>query len=113
MYTLHPKIARDEVVSYYGERENISIRINREDLLTEGPFDWDPLHYHKQSTQFFIVTEGEMLIEVEGEEVILNQEKVLEIKPNTKYRGKAVLKAPCTCLTIGTYNVQGDRVVVE
>lgn len=101
------------MVSTFGERKDIELRINKVEYTQECSIDSDPLHYHKQSTVFFIVATGIYLVEVEGETIELNQDSVLEIKPGTKYKAKAVIKAPCICITVGTYNDEGDRVVVE
>ena len=113
MYTLHPIIKKDEVVSFFGERENIQLRINRQDFETAGILKSDPLHFHKESTQFFIVTEGVFRVKVAGDFVDVDKNALLEITPGTTYQDYEVLSAPCTCFTIGTYNNEKDTVVVE
>ena len=112
MYTLHKKIKRDYIVSTYGERKDIQLRINREDFSQEGVLRSDPLHFHKESTQFFIVSEGVFRVKVNGEFVEVDKDVVLEIKPGTTYQDYEVLKAPCTCFTIGTHNNEEDRIEV-
>jgi mannose-6-phosphate isomerase-like protein (cupin superfamily) len=112
MFKKHPRIRRDDFVSYYGNRESIPLRINVIKFEAEGLADWDPLHYHKTSTQFFIVLEGALSVEVDGNKIEVDQNTVLEIKPNTKYRVRAITKAPASYVCVGTKNLEGDRVVV-
>ena len=44
------------------------------------------LHYHKNKDETFYVEEGKVLMEVNGEEKIMNSGESVLIEPNTKHR---------------------------
>lgn len=94
---------------YYGKREEIPLRINLSSFSSIKMTD--PLHFHKKSTQFFLVVEGEITLEVNGKSVTLSKDNLLEIVPKEKYRVRRVKKGS-KYVVIGTKNAEGDRVEV-
>ena len=97
-------------VAYFGERGEVPLRINLS--INDSEVDLqEPLHYHKESAQLFLVVEGSVTIEVEGERFNVTPDKLLEIEPGAKYRVIQVSKNS-KWLVIGTVNKEGDRVEV-
>lgn len=110
MYTQHNFFSRDSNIGYWGERGDISIRVNYGNI-TESNVDMsDPLHGHKIGIQHFFVLNGELIVEVDGEHLVVNKEDALEIQPNTPYRVLHASVTPCEYMVICTVNDAADRV---
>lgn len=108
---IHKKYPREiEGVSFYGKREDIKLRINYGELKRKSQIN-DPLHYHKKSTQFFLVIQGKILVEVDNKKMTFSSGCVYEITPKTKYRVLSSLTEVSSYIVIGTENKVSDRVV--
>ena len=67
-------------------------------------------HYHNQAHQFFYVLEGELTLEVEGQNYILHSGEGLEISPGQKHQAFNRSAAPARILVTGQPPSHGDRV---
>lgn len=117
MYTKYPKIKRDDIaktnVSTYGNIGDLALRINSAYVETPKEVTWDPLHHHKTSTVFIVVLEGVITLQIDGHNVDITPEAIVQIDPLTPYKVTAIKEAPARYVFIGTKNIEGDRVVVE
>lgn len=96
-------------IHYWGERGDVGLRINFGDLVSGEQFPIDKLHYHKTRMTYFCVLSGSMRVEVEGVEVVVTQESMLEILPMEKYRTIGIGGEGCRWIVIGSHN-EDDRV---
>lgn len=97
---------------FYGKRGEIPIRINSMSMRADEPFPEEKSHYHKESTQYFVVLEGMLTIEVDGEIVDVIPEAGLEITPGTPYRSVRHT-GDTTFIVVGDVNKEEDRVQPE
>lgn len=113
MYTIHNHYSKDNPnFGFYGVRGEIDLRINS-GTLNPNENLIDPIHYHKEATVYFIVTEGALEVEINGHVLTINQDIVCEIKPTTPYRTlKAVGNEVCKWICINTKNTADDRVEI-
>lgn len=102
--------SRDSNVGYWGNRDEISIRVNYGNILESNVDIGDPLHGHKIGIQHFFVIHGELVVEVEGNLVSVNKENALEISPSTPYRVLHASVVPCEYIVVCTVNDATDRV---
>jgi mannose-6-phosphate isomerase-like protein (cupin superfamily) len=99
---LYPKQHKDRGGDYYGGYGEISIGIS---VVTVEEFDQnftDPLHHHIEAKEFYIVTQGKLLLEVSGEDVEVDSSSVLMVEPSERHRVKSILQFPATWVTIST-----------
>jgi mannose-6-phosphate isomerase-like protein (cupin superfamily) len=109
---LHKKF--DHILSgihYWGKREDVNLRINFGDFDSETEFPIDTLHYHKTRTTYFCVLSGSLFVEIEGEKIIVNKEKMLEVQPMEKYITLGTGKDGCKFIVIGSHN-EDDKIAV-
>ncbi len=98
-------------VGYWGERGEVGLRINFGSYRAGEEFPEDKLHYHTTRTTYFCVIEGELIVEVSGERVVVTKEAMVEIGPIEKYRTLEVGEGGCNFVVIGSHN-EDDRVFV-
>ena len=73
------------------------------------PAAFEQRHVHQQSRQFFYVLEGELTIEVEGTEHILQPRNGLEIAPGMAHQVKNLSNAEARFLVVSQPPSHGDR----
>ncbi len=98
-------------VSYWGKRSEVALRINFGEFQSGETFPKESPHYHKTRTTYFCVLSGSMIIEIEGEEMVITPEAMLEIPPMSTYRVNGVGEDGCCWIVIGDHNRE-DRVDV-
>ena len=98
-------------VGFWGKRPEIDMRINYGIFNPGETFPSDPLHYHETRITYFCVLAGELTVEVEGTEFLVDREAVLEVAPMEKYRTLSIGNQGCTFVVIGSHN-EADRVEV-
>lgn len=94
----------------FGEIE-IGLSFGREESI-KNP-QTDRLHYHKEGIIFILVLEGTGVVEIEGENIMVNNDEVLRISPGERYRHTGVKKAPFSWITICTSKNPEDKVFIE
>lgn len=91
-------------IHYWGERPGVDIRVNWGHLPAGADFPKDQPHYHKTRTTYFCVLEGSMVVNVEGEDVVVNSDAMLEVGPNQVYATISVGPEGCRWVVIGSHN---------
>lgn len=69
-------------------------------------------HHHERSRQFFFVLEGELTIEIVGEEFTVRREQGIEIDPKASHRVFNRSSQDVRFLVISQPPSHGDRVIV-
>lgn len=112
MFKIHSKFNKGiKDFFFYGKREEISLRISR-GLLEKGDID-EKLHYHKNSTQYFLIVKGIIKLLLDNKEELFIEDNVYEISPMTKYRILSCESNECDWIVIGTVNDPEDRVEID
>lgn len=70
-------------------------------------------HYHQQARQFFFVLSGTATIEVNGEQILLNQQEGLEIPPLTSHQMMNNSDKDVEFLVISQPTSRGDRILMD
>jgi mannose-6-phosphate isomerase-like protein (cupin superfamily) len=70
-------------------------------------------HFHQHARQFFFVLSGIATIEIDGKEVILNQQEGIEIPPLTPHQMFNKSDDEIEFLVISQPTSKGDKVIVE
>ncbi|PLS16466.1 cupin domain-containing protein [Bacillus sp. M6-12] len=70
-------------------------------------------HYHLQSRQFFFILSGSAMLEVNGEQVILNQQEGYEVPPLVPHQIFNQTDSEVELLVISQPNSKGDRVLAR
>jgi mannose-6-phosphate isomerase-like protein (cupin superfamily) len=96
-------------INYWGEKGRVGLRVNFGDLKPGEKFPVDKLHAHKTRTTYFCVLVGSLKIEVEGKEVVVTNEQMLEVSPMEKYLTTGIGPDGCKWVVIGSHNEE-DRV---
>lgn len=110
---IHAKNGHSLVNVYsWGERKEVPLRINFGEFNSGDEFPVDQLHYHETRTTYFCVVSGSLIVEVEGEKVIVTREAMLEVIPLEKYRTLGVGDEGCQYVVIGSHNLE-DKVTLE
>ena len=64
-------------------------------------------HYHKLKDETFYILEGELLLDIAGNQIIMRQGDTIRISPNTKHRFMA-LTPICKIIEISTHHNDED-----
>lgn len=73
----------------------------------------DTKHFHKEGHEFYFTFKGKGIIEIEGKEVVLDEEHLVMVEPGEKHFVKKIEKFPFSVLTICTLKKKDDKVVVK
>lgn len=111
IYIQKEKSNRNSSDVYFGEYGEINLSISSVRFEDEGVHD-DVLHYHKEAEEYYITHEGIAILEIEGQEVLLQPERVVMVAPGEKHRIKAIRQAPCSIYVIASKKDEGDKVIV-
>lgn len=95
---------------YYGSYGEIPVGISYTDIEGTNQIVEDNMHYHKESIEFYIVFKGELVIDVEGQEFILNENKMLMVEPKEKHMVKEITKTPLAYIVFATVKNPEDKV---
>jgi len=68
-------------------------------------------HYHKNKDETFIVMSGEILLDVEGEELVLKELESYRIKPKVRHRFKGLPEGQV--LEVSTHHEDSDSIYVK
>jgi mannose-6-phosphate isomerase-like protein (cupin superfamily) len=69
-------------------------------------------HYHQRARQFFFVLEGELTVEIAGEEFALRREEGIEVVPTAPHQVFNRSSREVRFLVISQPPSHGDRVIV-
>ena len=98
---------------YFGEYDEVDLGLAltvMEDVSQEYK---DINHFHKESTEYYLVLNGEAVFEVSGASVVVDQNGALMVNAGEIHRLVKVYKFPCTIISISTKKIRDDKVVVE
>ncbi|HFL3396256.1 TPA: GNAT family N-acetyltransferase [Legionella pneumophila] len=70
-------------------------------------------HYHADTEQFFYCLQGQLAIEFESYEQILQEHEGLSIKPGISHKAKNISKSPVCFLVVSSPNSHQDRINLE
>ena len=65
------------------------------------------MHYHKIKDETFYILEGIIMMEYNGEDMIMAKGDSIRIKPNEKHRFSGIIKA--SMLEFSTHHEESDR----
>ncbi|HAT1867341.1 TPA: GNAT family N-acetyltransferase [Legionella pneumophila] len=68
-------------------------------------------HYHRETEQFFYCLQGQLVIEFEDYELILQEHEGLSIKPRISHKAKNMAESPVCFLVVSSPNSPQDRVI--
>ncbi len=97
---------------YFGEFNESPLAPFSISLATmDESFAGEKRHYHTENQKAFLTLEGEGVLNVNGEEVILRPEEMIHIEPNEVHFVSRVTKAPLKCVVIASSKLNDKRVV--
>ncbi len=67
-------------------------------------------HHHERARQFFYVLDGELTMEVAGEQHLLQAANGIEISPGVKHQARNESPEPVRFLVISSPTTRGDRI---
>lgn len=114
IFSRKDKLSRGKGNYYFGEYSETPLQIDitsiDEDNLSTCK---DALHYHKESTEYYLVQEGEAIIEIEGKDYTLKSNTLVMVEPKERHFVKEVTKLPFIVINIGSIKKEGDKVIVD
>lgn len=100
---IYPKQSKGAEYSYYyGNYGEIPAGIS---VVTIDEFNQtftDTKHYHEEAVEFYVVTQGKILVEVNGKDVEVDAENMLMVEPQEPHYVKSILSFPCTWISFAT-----------
>ena len=100
---LYPKQLKDNPYNYfYGNYGEIPVGIS---VVSVGEFNQnftDAKHVHEVATEFYVVTQGKILVEVGGKDIEVDAENMLMVEPGEAHLVKSILSFPCTWISFAT-----------
>lgn len=69
-------------------------------------------HFHKISRQFFYILQGEAVLEIEGNEFVLQAHQGIEVPPTAVHQFRNLSDSYVKFLVISMPKAQGDRVEI-
>lgn len=76
------------------------------------PGEQEQRHYHNSARQFFYILQGEAVLEVAGDRVVLQERQGIEIPPGLPHQFRNESDRDVVFLVVSAPRAQGDRVVV-
>ncbi len=100
------------LLGYWGNYGEIDIGISSGKIDKHTDFS-EILHYHKKGLVYFLILDGEGILEINGEIVPMKKDTVIQIDPEEKYKVREVLSYPLSWITICTIKDPSDKIVLE
>jgi len=97
-------------IGYWGERSEVPIRVDFGKFQPGETSNEESRHYHKTRTTYFCILSGSMVVEVDGKEMVITSEAMLEIPPMSIYKVSEIGKDGCSFVVIGDHNKE-DKVI--
>jgi mannose-6-phosphate isomerase-like protein (cupin superfamily) len=98
---------------YWGEYGEIELGLSSGLISDKTSFSSEQLHYHVNGIVYFIIHEGEGVLEVNGKEIPLKRDDMCEVKPGEQYRILRAEKTPFSWLAVCTSNNADDKIIVN
>lgn len=95
---------------YWGDPNEIKLAISKSSLEANTTFT-EKVHTHTNSFTYFIVITGSGFIEVEGSEIRIKQNEILEIRPGEKYRVLRSGHEKFSWIVVGTLPGNKDKII--
>lgn len=114
IYPKQEKSSREPGNYYFGNYWEIPVGVSFATIDENNKDEIkDKLHYHIKSDELYIVLDGEWILEIENQEVLLTPDSMVMIEPNEKHRIIKATKMPFRFIAISTTKDKNDKVVVE
>ncbi|MDD4332851.1 MAG: cupin domain-containing protein [Patescibacteria group bacterium] len=114
IYPKQSKSDRQTDDFYFGDYGEIPIGVSFVTIDKNNQDEMqDKLHYHLKSKEFYIILEGEGILEVENKEIILNSNSMIMVEPNEKHRIVKAIKLPFSFIAISTEKNKNDKIIIE
>lgn len=113
IYPKQSKASRESGNFYFGNYGEIPIGISFAEVINTEDETQDKLHYHIKSNEFYITLEWEWILEIEGKEMVLQQNEMIMVEPNEKHRIIKATKTPFRFIAISTEKDKDDKVISE
>lgn len=100
---------------YFGDFNEIPHAISYVEAASDDDLGAEDPHYSKQGYKYFVVVQGTLELEVEGERVTVGQRQTLMIEPGEVHRTVRLIQSPCVFVVFGTVKDPSgeDKVVVS
>lgn len=109
---LYPKQQKEINGEYYGSFGDIPVGIS---VTTIADFDQsfsDQMHHHIDASEFYLVVQGRLLLEVNDQDIEVDSNHVVMVEPTERHRVKSVLSFPCTWVTISSpKGASSDKII--
>lgn len=98
---------------YFGDYNEIDLAISSSYYSTEIQNIDEPLHYHLNGYEYYIVTQGSAIIEIENTEYTIDTNTTIMVEPNEKHKITRIISAPCSILAISTVKSANDKITIK
>ena len=114
IYKKQSKSLRESENYYFGNYGEIPIGVSFATINESNKNEIkDKLHYHVKSNEFYIILEGEGILEIEGKEFVLNSDSMIMVEPNEKHKITKATKLPFRFIAISTEKAKNDKVIID
>ena len=98
---------------YFGEYDDVPLAPFSISLATfDASFAGEKKHYHSENQKVFVTLEGEGILNVDGKDVVLQPEMMVQVEPNEVHCVSKVTKAPLKFIVITSAKVD-DKVICD
>lgn len=112
VYTKQTKA--DGVSSYFGNFGEIPVGISVAHVDEVNQNFRDTKHIHHTATEYYIVTQGKLLLEVNGSDIEADADSVVMVEPQEPHFVKSILSFPCAWISIASPKGDAsDKVIIE
>jgi len=97
---------------YFGDYGEIPVGISYTEFQDVSQIVEDKKHYHKESSEYYIVFKGELQLEISDKTYTVDENQMIMVEPGEIHYVKAVTKTPLSTITFATVKKEGDKVNV-
>ena len=98
---------------YFGDYGEVDLGISVTEITSPADLYQDTKHYHKESTEYYLILQGEATFEVVGEPIKVGQQQTLMVEAGESHWLVKVDKTPCTIISIASKKLQEDKILVK
>lgn len=115
IYPRQEKGSRQEGGNYYfGNYGEIDLGISVATIFEDNKDQpGDKLHHHIKSNEYYIVLEGEGVMQVGDQEIVITPETTVMVEPYENHKILRATKTPFRFIAISTKKERDDKVVME
>jgi len=99
--------------AYWGDFGEIDTGWSSGEIVDNNKYPGEKLHYHKTGTTYFLSLSGVGLVQVDGKEIELPKETLLQINPGEKYKVLGAKETPFKYIVVCTSKERSEKVEVE